>query len=110
MASRRSAGTLNAETFYRCCEDAWYVEDIDSARAILLIGTNPAVEAPVLNARIRKAWTRGANVGLVGAAADLTYEYQHVGTGPGDLESLKDSGFDPETDGPSLVILGKNIE
>ena len=83
------------------------VEDIDSARAILLIGTNPAVEAPVLNARIRKAWTRGANVGLVGAAADLTYEYQHVGTAPCDLESLKDSGFDPETDGPSLIILGQ---
>ena len=83
------------------------VEDIDSARAILLIGTNPAVEAPVLNARIRKAWTRGANVGLVGAAADLTYEYQHVGTAPGDLESLKDSGFDPETDGPSLIIVGQ---
>ena len=27
---------------------------------ILLIGTNPRVEAPVLNARIRKAWTNGA--------------------------------------------------
>jgi NADH dehydrogenase/NADH:ubiquinone oxidoreductase subunit G len=40
----------------------------------MLIGTNPRVEAPVLNARIRKAWTRGANVGLIGAAADLTYD------------------------------------
>jgi NADH-quinone oxidoreductase subunit G len=29
------------------------------AKAILLIGTNPAVEAPVLNARIRKAWLKG---------------------------------------------------
>ncbi|MFM7445845.1 MAG: NADH-quinone oxidoreductase subunit NuoG, partial [Tabrizicola sp.] len=31
------------------------IEDIDTAKVILLIGTNPRVEAPVLNARIRKA-------------------------------------------------------
>jgi NADH-quinone oxidoreductase subunit G len=30
---------------------------------ILLIGTNPRDEAPVLNARIRKAWLRGARWG-----------------------------------------------
>ncbi|MFP4406569.1 NADH-quinone oxidoreductase subunit NuoG, partial [Rhodosalinus sp.] len=34
------------------------IEDIDAARRILLIGTDPRGEAPVLNARIRKAWTR----------------------------------------------------
>ena len=39
------------------------IEDIDSAKFIQLIGTNPRVEAPVLNARIRKAWTAGAKVG-----------------------------------------------
>ena len=32
---------------------------IEDADAILLVGCNPRVEAPVLNARIRKAWTRG---------------------------------------------------
>ena len=30
----------------------------------LLVGTDPRNEAPVLNARIRKAWTQGANVAL----------------------------------------------
>ncbi|SEW02070.1 NADH dehydrogenase subunit G [Cognatiyoonia koreensis] len=83
------------------------IEDIDSARAILLIGTNPRIEAPVLNARIRKAWTHGATVGLVGDPVDLTYDYNHVGTGPAALESLSESGFDPDTDGPSLIILGQ---
>ncbi|WP_417723709.1 NADH-quinone oxidoreductase subunit NuoG [Salipiger sp.] len=83
------------------------IEDIDHARAILLIGTNPAVEAPVLNARIRKAWLHGARIGLVGEAAELTYDYHHVGTGPSALDELKDSGFDPEKDGPSLVIVGQ---
>ena len=39
------------------------IEDIDAAQKILLIGTNPRDEAPVLNARIRKAWIKGAKVG-----------------------------------------------
>jgi NADH-quinone oxidoreductase subunit G len=83
------------------------VEEIDSARAILLVGTNPRLEAPVLNARIRKAWLAGARVGLIGPAADLTYDYTHVGTGPSALHALEDSRFDPETDGPALVIVGQ---
>ena len=49
------------------------IEDIDTAQMIQLIGTNPREEAPVLNARIRRAWARGADVGLIGQAVDLTY-------------------------------------
>ena len=56
------------------------IEDIDAADKILLIGTNPRLEAPVLNARIRKAWVRGADVIVVGEAADLTYDYEHMGS------------------------------
>jgi NADH-quinone oxidoreductase subunit G len=61
------------------------IEDIDSAKMILLVGTNPRVEAAVLNARIRKAWSLGAKVALVGEAVDLTYDYDHLGT---DRETL----------------------
>ena len=53
---------------------------MDHAQKILLIGTNPRHEAPVLNSRIRKAWLHGADVTLVGEAADLTYDYEHMGT------------------------------
>ncbi|NCO22105.1 MAG: NADH-quinone oxidoreductase subunit G [Rhodobacterales bacterium] len=81
------------------------IEDIDSARQIYLIGTNPRVEAPVLNARIRKAWLRGADVALVGEAADLTYDINHLGTGPRDLAHLLDSAA--EGDEPALVIVGQ---
>ena len=56
------------------------IEEIDSAEAIMLIGTNPRVEAPVLNARIRKAWLSGATVGVIGAAVDFSYDYTHIGT------------------------------
>ena len=56
------------------------IGDIDSAKSILLIGTNPRDEAPVLNARIRKAWINGTDVALIGPAVDLTYDHTHLGT------------------------------
>ena len=83
------------------------IEDIDDAKFIQLIGTNPRVEAPVLNARIRKAWSKGAQVGLVGPAADLTYDYAHVGTDRAALESLLDRDYGPVKDAPSVVIVGQ---
>ncbi|KNG92477.1 NADH-quinone oxidoreductase subunit NuoG [Pseudaestuariivita atlantica] len=64
------------------------IEDIDSAANILLIGTDPSVEAPVLNARIRKAWLRGATVGRVGPRTDLTYDVVELGTGRDALNDL----------------------
>ena len=64
------------------------IEDIDSADMILLIGTNPAIEAPVLNARIRKAWLAGARVALIGEPVDLTYEYMHLGSDRAALANL----------------------
>ena len=82
------------------------IEDIDTAQAIMLIGTNPAVEAPVLNARIRKAWARGADIGHVGPAADLTYDHAHLGNGPAVLTDLLKRDHSDVADKPSLVIVG----
>ncbi|WP_309668461.1 molybdopterin-dependent oxidoreductase, partial [Tabrizicola sp.] len=84
------------------------IEDIDGAKMIQLIGTNPRVEAPVLNARLRKAWTNGAKIGLVGQAVDLTYDYAHVGTDRAALEKLSSQVISDETKAkPSLVIVGQ---
>jgi len=75
---------------------------------IQLIGTNPREEAPVLNARIRKAWLRGAQIGLVGEAVDLTYEYAHVGTDRATLVKLSSHKNSEETKAKrSLVIVGQ---
>ncbi|KIT17915.1 NADH-quinone oxidoreductase subunit NuoG [Jannaschia aquimarina] len=83
------------------------IEDIDEARQIMLIGTDPAREAPVLNARIRKAWLKGANVGLVGQPVDLTYDYAHIGTDRAALDSVADKAVSDETrEAPSIVIVG----
>jgi len=67
------------------------IAGIDQADAILLIGTNPRLEAPVLNARIRKAWLRGAEIGVIGEAADLTYRYTHLGGAIGSNHAFLDT-------------------
>ncbi len=69
------------------------IEGIEDADAILLIGTNPRKEAPVLNARIRKAWLTGTEVGFIGEATDLTYDTHHLGDGPTALNAIEDSNF-----------------
>ena len=82
------------------------IEDIDHAKVIHLIGTNPRLEAPVLNARIRKAWLNGADVTLIGQAADLTYEYAHLGADRAALQALLDRDQDAEG-AESVVIIGQ---
>jgi NADH-quinone oxidoreductase subunit G len=81
------------------------IEDIDAAKSIVLIGTNPRLESPVLNARIRRAWTLGAQVTLVGPAADLTYDVTHAGTGRAALMRLVAEA--KPLDKPGIVIVGQ---
>jgi NADH-quinone oxidoreductase subunit G len=67
------------------------IAGIDQADALVLIGTNPRLEAPVLNARIRKRWLAGNfPVGVIGERADLTYTYDYLGAGPSTLRDLID--------------------
>ncbi len=83
---------------------------IERADAILLIGTNPRLEAPVLNARFRKLWLANrTRFGLIGAAADLTYAHDHLGERPRDVADFAASGADfaeafLEAERPAVVI------
>ncbi|HXE02558.1 MAG TPA: NADH-quinone oxidoreductase subunit NuoG [Hyphomicrobium sp.] len=65
------------------------IEGIEQADAILIVGSNPKLEAPVLNARIRKRW-RAADIkiALIGAKVDLAYPYEYLGAGPDTLEQI----------------------
>lgn len=57
------------------------VTGVEEADLLVLVGTNPKLECPVFNARIKKAVNHGIlKVVLVGAPDDLTYDYEHVGT------------------------------
>jgi NADH-quinone oxidoreductase subunit G len=44
----------------------------------------------VLNARLRKAWLRGARIGVVGEKRDLSFKYDHLGAGPKALSAKHD--------------------
>ncbi len=82
------------------------IEDIDSAKMIQLIGCDPRNEAPVLNARIRKAWVNGAQIGLIGQPVDLTYDYAHMGDSRADLMGIMDNKFKEVLELPSVIIVG----
>jgi len=88
------------------------IAGIEQADAILIIGSNPRVEAPILNARIRKRFLQGkkpVKVGVIGPQAELTYPYDYLGAGPDSLQALidgKSSFFDvlKNAENPMLIL------
>jgi NADH-quinone oxidoreductase subunit G len=65
------------------------IEGIEQADALLIVGSNPRRESPVLNARIRKRWLKGHfPIGVIGKNADLTYPTTYLGAGPESLADL----------------------
>jgi NADH-quinone oxidoreductase subunit G len=72
------------------------IAGIDKADAILLVGSNPRWEAPVLNARIRRRHLAGgAKIALIGdVPMDLTYPVTRLGQGPATLKDLADGKLD----------------
>lgn len=88
------------------------IAGIEEADFVLLIGTNPRQEAPVLNARIRKTWLNsGMKIAAIGKQVPLTYPTEWLGD---DVSVLNDllSGKHPlaaalkEAKHP-LVIVGQ---
>jgi NADH-quinone oxidoreductase subunit G len=64
------------------------IERIEEADALLIIGSNPRLEAAVLNARIRKTWrANGMPIGVIGEGGELRYDYELLGAG---AETLAD--------------------
>ncbi|EPY00314.1 NADH-quinone oxidoreductase subunit NuoG [Magnetospirillum fulvum] len=67
------------------------IAGIEQADALLLIGTNPRIEAPVLNARLRKRWLEhGLSAAAIGPKADLTFAHDWLGDSPALLAELAD--------------------
>lgn len=62
------------------------LEDVDF---LLLVGSNPRMEAALVNARIRKAWLHyGLKVASVGPATNLTYPKKELGNDLSVLEQI----------------------
>ncbi|XP_061580436.1 NADH-ubiquinone oxidoreductase 75 kDa subunit, mitochondrial-like [Cololabis saira] len=71
------------------------IAGIEEADFLLLVGTNPRYEAPLINARIRKGWLHNElNVALVGKEVDLSYTYDHLGESASILQEIA-SGTHP---------------
>ena len=67
------------------------IAGLETADAVLLIGTNPRWEAPLVNTRLRKAWLQGgATIAAVGPQIDLTYPCENLGAGPDTLKAIAD--------------------
>ena len=67
------------------------IAGLEQADAILLVGTNPRLEAPVLNTRIRKRWRQGGlAVGVIGEKTNLGYTAEYLGAGPQTLKDVAD--------------------
>ena len=65
------------------------IAGIEDADAILIIGSDPRKEAPIINARIRKRSRMGGlKVGVIGPRHDLTFDYEHLGAGPDTLKQV----------------------
>ena len=71
------------------------IAGVEAADAILLVGANPRWDAPVLNARIRKAWLAGdVKIANIGPVVDLTYPAQQLGTDIAVLQQIADGSHD----------------
>jgi NADH-quinone oxidoreductase subunit G len=80
---------------------------IENADAILIVGANPRTEAPLLNARLRKAWLGGkTEIALIGEQANLTFDYAYLGAGSKTLAKLPKAAIDMLTkaERPAIIV------
>tara|TARA_B100001057_G_scaffold444518_1_gene481483 strand:- start:168 stop:2093 length:1926 start_codon:yes stop_codon:yes gene_type:complete len=64
---------------------------IDESDGCLLIGTNPRMEASIINSRlIRKSKENNYSIGLLGSRVDLNYDYKFLGDDPVAIYDLID--------------------
>ena len=82
------------------------VAGIEDATSLLIVGSNPRRESPVLNARIRKRWLKGNfPIEVIGERADLTYPYAYLGAG---MDTLAEVAGKAEVHGDRpMVIVGQ---
>ncbi|CAA7625822.1 NADH-quinone oxidoreductase subunit NuoG [Magnetospirillum sp. UT-4] len=65
------------------------IAGIEDADALLIVGSNPRIEAPVLNARLRKRWLKGGfKAAVIGPKADLHFKHEWLGDNASVLADL----------------------
>jgi len=65
------------------------IRGIEESDFILLVGTNPRLEATILNSRIRKAYVKNkVKIYSIGDPGDLTYPYENIGSSTSIIEKI----------------------
>ncbi|MDT9597482.1 NADH-quinone oxidoreductase subunit NuoG [Sphingosinicella rhizophila] len=82
------------------------IAGVETAPAILLVGSNPRWEAPLVNTRIRKAVKAGAKVFRIGPEVDLTYPVTELGDDLAALGKLPPEAREAFAAGAGAVIVG----
>ena len=84
------------------------IAGIETADAILLVGTNLRWEAPLINTRIRKAIKKGAKVYAIGPEVDLSYKVTWLGNDAALLAKLPKEVVDAfrAAERPALIMGG----
>ena len=83
------------------------LQGIENADAILIVGANPRTEAPLLNARLRKAWLAGkTEVGVIGEQVALTFDYNYLGAGSKTVGKLPKAAMDflSKAERPAIIV------
>lgn len=89
------------------------ITGIEDADALLIIGSNPRIEAAILNARILKRQRMGNfPIALIGEQVELHYSYTHLGMGTETLNEVLDGknnffNFLKNAKNP-LILVGQN--
>jgi NADH-quinone oxidoreductase subunit G len=88
------------------------IAGIETADAILLVGTNPRWEATLVNTRIRKAVKAGAKVFAIGPEVDLTYPVVWLGDDLSLLARLPKEAADAlkAADRPAMIVGGAALK
>jgi len=65
------------------------IKSIEESDLILLVGTNPRLEATILNARIRKSYIQNkTKIYSIGDPGDLTYPYEILGSNTSIIQDI----------------------
>ncbi len=89
------------------------IKGIEESDLILLIGTNPRLEATMVNARIRKVFAhKQVPIYSIGNPGDLTYEYKIIGNTTDDIKKIlnHDSEFSKKItlSKKPIIIIGES--
>jgi NADH-quinone oxidoreductase subunit G len=95
LGTRRLESRQTGEKFDPSARAGWLfnptIAGLEQADVVLIVGSNPRWEAPLIDARLRKRWRSvGLKVGVIGPKPNLTYPFEHLGAGPDVLQAIAD--------------------